>query len=87
MLCRNRVKDYSHWKAIFDSHEESQHEHGLRLVQLWRGQEDPNNVFFLFEVESLEKARQFITAPEAAKVGEEAGVIEGEIHFLKVVSE
>jgi hypothetical protein len=83
MLCRNRIADYSRWKAVFASHADAHRDAGLRLVTIWRGIEDPNNVFFLFEVASIEKARQFISNPEAVKVGEASGVLEGEYHFVE----
>jgi len=83
MLCRNRVADFSRWKAVFASHEAAHREAGLRLVSLWRAVEEPNNVFFMFEVASLDKARKFISNPEAAKVGEASGVIDGEYHFVE----
>ena len=66
MLCRNRVADFAKWKAVFASHASAHREAGLRLMNLWRGLEDPNNVFFLFEVTSLDKARAFISNPAAA---------------------
>jgi len=83
MLCRNRVADFSPWRAVFASHEADHREAGLRLVSLWRAVEEPNNVFFLFEVASLEKARNFISNPEAAKAAEASGVIDGEYHFVE----
>ncbi len=85
MLCRNRVADFSKWKAVFDAHLEAEADSGLRLLDLWRSVEDPNNVFFRFEVIDIEKARQFISAPHAAKAGEESGVIDGEIHFVESI--
>jgi hypothetical protein len=82
MLCRNRVADFTRWMAVFASHQAAHRNAGLRLVQIWRAVEDPNNVFFLFEVASMEKAREFIGNPEAAKAGEAAGVLDGEYHFV-----
>ena len=82
MLCRNRVADYASWRAVFDSHLEAQRDSGLQLVNLWRDLEEPNNVFFLFEVTDEEKARAFVTDPSAERVGKEAGVLDGEIHFV-----
>jgi hypothetical protein len=82
MLCRNRVADFSRWKAVFASHQAAHQNAGLRLVNIWRSAEEPNNVFFMFEVASLDKAREFIGNPEAAKAGETSGVIDGEYHFL-----
>jgi len=83
MLCRNRVADFSRWKTVFASHEAAHRDAGLRLIRLWRGIEERNNVFFVFEVESIGKAREFISDPEAAKAGEASGVIDGEYHFVE----
>ena len=82
MLCRNRVADFSRWKAVFASHQAAHQEAGLRLVRLWCCVEEPNNVFFMFEVVSMDKAREFIANPESAKAGEASGVIDGEYHFV-----
>jgi hypothetical protein len=82
MLCRNRVEDFDRWKAVFDSHPAAQRDAGLRLTHLWRELEDPNNVFFLFEVSDIDKARAFISTPEAAEAGVVSGVIDGEVHFV-----
>ena len=82
MLCRNRVADFSRWKAVFASHETAHQAAGLRLVNIWRCVEEPDNIFFVFEVASIDKAREFIGNPEAAKAGEASGVIDGEYHFV-----
>ncbi len=83
MLCRNRVADFGQWKVVLSSHEQAHKDAGLRLVGIWRGLEEPNNVFFMFEVASVEKARAFVADPEAARAGEAAGVLDGEYHFLE----
>jgi hypothetical protein len=86
MLCRNRVKDFAKWKEVFDSHVEAHQETGLRLVNMWRSVEDSNNIFFLFEVTSKDKAIEFINSPESAKAGEDSGAIDGEVHFVEDAS-
>lgn len=83
MLCRNRVADFSQWKAVFDSHAQAHLAAGLRLRGFWLDVGDPKNVFFLFEVDSLDKARAFINAPEAAETGTASGVLDGEYRFLE----
>ena len=83
MLCRNRVADFSRWRAVFASHELAHQNASLRLVKMWRSVEDPNNIFFLFEVGSLEMAREFIRNPEAAEAAEASGVLDGEYHFVE----
>ena len=83
MLCRNRVADFSRWIAVFASHQAAHQEAGLRLVHIWRVVEDPNNIFFMFEVASMDTAREFIGNPEAAKAGQASGVLDGEYHFVE----
>ena len=83
MLCQNRVADFSKWKAVFDSHAQAHRAAGLHLRDLWRDVEEPNNVFFVFEVTNLDNARAFISDPAAAEAGKTSGVLEGEYHFLE----
>ena len=83
MLCRNRVVNFSTWKAVFDSHAPSHRAAGLHLRDLWRDLNDPNDVFFVFEVASRDKARAFIADPRAAEVGKASGVLDGEYRFLE----
>ena len=82
MLCRNRVADFDKWRRIFYANIEAARAAGLQLTNLWRCVDDPNNVFFLFEVRSIEKAQEFVNSSEAAKAGKESGVIDGEWHIV-----
>ena len=83
MLCRNRVTDFSKWKTVFDSNAEAGRAAGLTLRDLWQEVDDPNNVFFVFEVASIERAKAFISDPAAAEAGRTSGVLDGECHFLE----
>lgn len=83
LFCRNRVADFSSWKAVFDSHAAAPCESGLSLSNLWRDIDDPNTVFFTFDVANIERARAFLSDPAGAETGRLAGVIDGEFHFLK----
>jgi hypothetical protein len=83
MLCRNRVIDYTRWKAVFDSHAADHQAAGLHLLHLWRDLGDANQVFFVFAVDDLALARSFIDQPASAEAGQAAGVLDGEFHFLE----
>ena len=83
LLCRNRVKDFDTWKAVLDSHAEAHKKSGLHLASLWRGVDRQDDVFFLFAVSDMDKAREFISAPPAQDAAADAGVIEGEYHFVQ----
>jgi hypothetical protein len=82
MLCRNRVRDFDAWQRVFVSHAAAHRDAGLDLVRLWRALDEPNNVFFLFELHDLERARAFVSAPGNEQIAEVAGVLDGEIHYL-----
>jgi hypothetical protein len=83
LFCRNQVADFERWRAVFASHQAAHREAGLSLVKLCRSLAQPDNVFFVFEVANIAKAREFISNPEAAKAGEASGVIDSEYHFLE----
>ena len=82
MLCRNRVESFAEWKAVFDANSGAARDAGLRLANIWRSVEEPNNVFLLFEIASIDKAREFISSPDAARTGRASGVVDGECHFV-----
>lgn len=85
MLVRNRIEDYERWRSLFDAEAEPAAAYGLELSGVWREVGDPNNVFFMFEVESVERAQAFLDRPESAEVGKAAGVVDGDYHFVEDV--
>lgn len=82
LLCRNKVTDYAAWWQIFSSHASAHREAGLLLDHVWRSQDDANDIFFVFEVLDLEKARAFMAAPEAAAAAAESNLVESEYRFV-----
>ena len=86
LLVRNKVKDFDRWKRVFDSQDKSARAAGLVLIQMWRSVDETNEVFFTFEVEDRAGAESFMSSPEAASAGGEAGVIDGDYHFLTPVA-
>lgn len=83
MIVRNQVEDFARWKSVFDSQSEAARQAGLSLEQLWRGVEDATEVFFIFGVADINKAKAFISAPEAAETGRRAGVLDGNYWFVE----
>jgi hypothetical protein len=86
LLCRNRVKDIEAWRAVFRSLEEAHRRAGLHLEHLWVGDDDPNEVFFIFAIADRAKAAAFMDTPEAARGAIDAGVIDGEFHFINATA-
>ncbi len=83
LLCKHEVADFDKWYAVFSSHGDAQKESGLRLINLLRDAVNPNLVVMWFEVEDMDKANAFMSAPEAYAAAEKSGVIgTPEVHFL-----
>ena len=82
LLVRNRVEDVDRWKRVFDGQAAAGAAAGLTVVQVWRSVDATDEVFFLLKVEDRARAEAFMASPESAAVGVEAGVLDGEVHFL-----
>lgn len=83
LLVRHKVGEFHEWKRVFDAHKDAQRHAGLRIERVMRNLYAPNEVFLLFEVLDLAKARSFVHSSEVPKAQEEAGVIDKpDIYFL-----
>ena len=86
LLVRNKVKDFSTWYAYFEKDSAAAAEYGVTLASLWQTADDPNDVFFLLDVEDVDRANSFMARPESQDIGSKSGVIDGEFHYLEAVS-
>lgn len=83
LLVRHKVTDFDSWKSVFSSHERAAREAGMVVIKVLRNVENPNEVFLLFEIEDIERARAFVSAPGVPRAREESGVVdEPDIYFL-----
>ena len=85
LLVRNKIKDFSKWYAYFQEESVAAAEHGLTLAAIWQTADDPNDVFFLLNVEDVNRANAFMARPESQEIGIKSGVIGGEFHYLEAV--
>ncbi len=77
------VEDFDAWKSYFDQDDDRRQESGIRLVQLFRSVDDPNDVHFLFEVDDPQTMKEFMESEETKQIMEKAGVVsEPHIHVL-----
>ena len=88
VIVRHRVRNYDHWKPIFDDHTPTRHQYGLTAHTLYRDAEDPNMITIIFKTEDPERAREFIGTEDLRETMMRAG-IEGtpEIHFLEDIED
>ena len=83
LLVRNKVRDAAHWKRVFDEQDDASKEYGLSVAHVWQDVDEPDQVYFVLNVEDRARAEAFMALPESAAVGERAGVLDGEAHFLE----
>jgi hypothetical protein len=82
-LVRHKVREFHEWKRVFDTHKETQRHSGLRIEKVMRNLYEPNEVFLLFEVTDLAKARGFVSSSEVPDAQTAAGVMDKpDIYFL-----
>ena len=82
MLVQNKVKDYDHWRSIFDENASSFDSTGLSLEWVRRNTDDPQEVWFCLLVKDRSEAEEYLADPIHAEVGQRAGVIDGHIFYL-----
>lgn len=83
LLCRNRITDYERFRGAFLADLDRAGAAGLRLRALWREVDAPEEVHFLFDADDRHRAEAFMTSPESAASGEQAGVVDGDYHWLE----
>ena len=86
LLVRNKIKDFSKWHVYFEEDSAAAAEYGVTLAGLWRTVDDPNNVFFILDIEDIDRANAFMERPESQEIGEKSGVIDGEFHYIEAVT-
>ena len=74
---RHKVRDYAHWREVFDADTENREAAGCRGARIFHNTEDPEEVVVLFEWDSLERARRRIESARLKEKFEEAGVSGG----------
>ena len=74
-LVIHTVADYEKWKKVFDGDVSRRKSGGSKGGRLYRNADDPNQMIFLADWESAEKARQFASSPGLREAMEKAGVV------------
>ena len=74
ILIKLSLKDYSAWKPVFDDFGKVRATSGSRGGQLYRLAENSNEVYVLWQWDSLDNARKFFASPELRAAMQTAGV-------------
>ena len=86
VLVRHKVADYDKWKQGFDENSATRKGHGSRGGQILRNANDPSEHIVLFEVDDLEKARQWLQSEDLRQAMQLHGVVdEPDMYFLEEI--
>ena len=81
-LIRRKVADFSKWKAIYDSNEPTRQEAGVKEKYVLHNVDDPNEVFTIFELEDVQKAREFFGSAALRAGMQQAGTVDQPDFYL-----
>jgi hypothetical protein len=83
MLTRAKVRDFNTWKPSYDAHQAARSDAGLTEKYLLRNADDANEIFLLFEVQDLNRAKTFAASTDLRDRMQESGVVDKpDIYFL-----
>ena len=78
-----KVEDYNKWKPVFESYGSFRSEYGSKGGKIYRNADNPNEIFILFEWDSIENARKFAQSDKLKEAMQKAGVMgKPEMNFL-----
>jgi quinol monooxygenase YgiN len=73
-IVRHRVADFDAWMKMYDNFAPIQAEHGVRVHQVLRSIENPNDIVVTHTFDSPEAARAFFAMPELKDAMRKGGV-------------
>ena len=74
VVVRGRMEDFAGWRKRFDESAASRRSGGIKSEQVLRQSDDPQETLVLFEVDDVQKARQFLESEETRRRRQESGV-------------
>ncbi|UCH66248.1 MAG: hypothetical protein JSW63_03710 [Ignavibacterium sp.] len=83
LFIKHKVADYTAWKKTFDEFVETRRAGGEKSFQILHPENEPNNLYLMFEWDSIANAQKFLDSSELKNAMQEAGVTEEpQISFL-----
>ena len=75
VIVKLKVADYAAWLPVYESRAAARQAAGAQSSVVSQDEHDPNSVSIFLEVESLDRAREFITSDETAQTLKRGGVL------------
>ena len=75
ILVKHKVEDYSKWRKLYDGHKSSRIRSGMLSEKMFRGVNDPTEIYMLFKWDNIINAKIFYQSEDLKKTMENAGVM------------
>ena len=87
MIIRHKVRDYGHWRPLFDQHAETQREAGLINPRVYHSADsNKSEIVVVFDTEDTKKAKEFAASVDLKEAMMAAGVLDAPtIYFLEAI--
>ncbi len=83
ILVHHKIEDYNKWKPVFDNDAGNRAKHGSTGGKIFRNADNPNDIFTLLEISSIEKGKELTQSDSLKEAMKKAGVIGmPEVYFL-----
>jgi len=64
LVIRQKVRDYTLWRAFYDAEHEARQEAGIIERGLYRGSDDPDDVVIFFSIADKMRAKEYLYSPD-----------------------
>ena len=87
MIIRHKVRDYGHWRPLFDRHVEMQKAAGLTNPRVYHSADsDKSEIVVVFDTKDTNSAKAFAGSDDLKKAMSEAGVLDTPtVYFLESI--
>ena len=75
LVMQHKVRDYDDWKPVFDAGESTRTRHGCTGHEIYRDDDDANDLTIMLNFPSREAGEAFLVDPELKERLAEAGVL------------
>jgi len=74
LVLQHTVRDYDDWKPVFDAGEPVRTRHGCTGYEIYRGDDEANDLTIMLDFPSRDAGEAFMADPELRQHMDEAGV-------------
>lgn len=75
LIVKHQVADFDKWLKLYEEHAPTRSAAGITGSVVCQSAEDPNSVTIYFEVDDLNRARDFTTSEDLKQTMQAAGVV------------